>query len=154
MDSKTLCEQLARASGCEVRGDDLTRALYATDASIYQVLPKGVAFPRTSADVAGLVRAAGEAGVSLVARGAGSGLAGGAVGEGIVVDFSRHMNRIIGFDRDRGEIRVEPGVVLDTLNTYLRPFGLQFGPDVATSSRATLGGMIGNNSSGARASVY
>jgi len=154
MDGKTLCETLSRASGCEVRGDDLTRMLYATDASIYQVIPKGVAFPRTAAETAGLIRAAGEAGVSLVARGAGSGLAGGAVGEGIIVDFSRHMNRIIALDRDCGTVRVEPGVVLDTLNAYLKPYGLQFGPDVATSSRATLGGMIGNNSSGARAAVY
>lgn len=154
MDCKTLCDTLSRASGCEVRGDDLTRTLYATDASIYQVLPKGVAFPRTAAETAALVRAAGEAGVSLIARGAGSGLAGGAVGEGIVVDFSRHMHRIMAFDRDRGTVRVEPGVVLDTLNAYLKPRGLQFGPDVATSSRATLGGMIGNNSSGARAPVY
>jgi len=145
---------LARESGCEVRGDDLIRALYATDASIYQVMPTGVAFPRTAAETARLVRAAGEAGISLIARGAGSGLAGGAVGEGIIVDFSRHMNRIIAFDRDRKTVRLEPGVVLDALNAYLQPCGLQFGPDVATSSRATLGGMVGNNSSGARASIY
>lgn len=141
-------------SGCEARFDDLTRQMYATDASIYQIEPFGVAFPKGPAQAQRLFRAAIEADVALIPRGAGTGLAGAAVGSGLIVDFSRYNRGISGFAREQRTIRVEPGVVLDQLNAYLKPHGLWFGPDVATSSRATLGGMIANNSSGAHVPVY
>ncbi len=147
-------EKVARSTDCEIRFDDLTRQLYATDASIYQIKPVGVAFPRSAADASSVIRAAAGAGVSIVPRGAGTGLVGGAVGDGLVVDFARYTRRITGFDRERRTVRVGAGVVLDQLNEYLRPHGFWFGPDVATSSRATLGGMIASNSSGAHVPVY
>ncbi len=147
---QSLERELPRA----VRFDDLTRQLYATDASIYQVEPLAVAFPKSPDDTSKLVRACGEAGVPLISRGAGTGLSGGAIGEGVIADFSRFNRGVSGFDPERRTIHVEAGVVLDQLNAFLKPQGLCFGPDVATSSRATLGGMIANNSSGARAPVY
>jgi len=139
---------------CEVRTDDLTRQLYATDASIYQIEPRAVAFPRSGAEAAEVIRAAIDAGIAVTPRGAGTGLAGGAVGDGLIVDFARYNQTIEGLDLERRTVRVNAGVVLDKLNAFLRPHGLCFGPDVATSSRATLGGMIANNSSGARAPIY
>ena len=144
----------ARALDCDVCFDPLTRQLYATDASIYQIEPVGVAFPHSSRQVAEVVRAAVDAGVPVTPRGAGTGLSGGAVGSGLIVDLARHAKWIADLDRERGTVRVGAGVVLDQLNEYLKPFDLCFGPDVATSSRATLGGMIANNSSGARAPIY
>ena len=132
----------------------LARCLYAVDASIYRVEPAAVAFPRTAVEAANLLRAAAESGVEITPRGAGTGLAGGALGSGLVIDFARHNRRISDFDAERGTVRVGAGVVLDQLNGELAPHDLWFGPDVATSSRATLGGMIANNSSGAHAPVY
>jgi FAD/FMN-containing dehydrogenase/Fe-S oxidoreductase len=152
----TSTQQLAtlKAASCPVAFDSLTRQLYATDASHYQVEPLGVAFPRDAYEAAAVVQAAGNAGVSVIPRGAGTGLVGGAIGDGLVVDFSRHNRGITDFDREQRTVRVGPGVVLDQLNVFLKPAGLGFGPDVATSSRATLGGMIANNSSGARTPFY
>jgi FAD/FMN-containing dehydrogenase/Fe-S oxidoreductase len=141
-------------SGCEVRTDRMTRCLYAVDASIYRVEPAAVAFPGSAREAADLLRAAADSGVEVTPRGAGTGLAGGALGAGLVVDFARHNCRISNLDLEAGTVRVGAGVVLDQLNTFLAPHGLWFGPDVATSSRATLGGMIANNSSGAHAPVY
>ena len=132
----------------------LTRCLYAVDASIYRVEPAAVAFPRSAAEAANLLRAAANSGVEITPRGAGTGLAGGALGSGLVIDFARHNRRISDFDAERSTVRVGAGVVLDQLNNELAPHGVWFGPDVATSSRATLGGMIANNSSGAHAPVY
>lgn len=152
--SHSIQEQLTRATDCEIRFDHLNRLLYATDASIYQIMPLGVAFPRSAAQAATLMRAAADAGVPVIPRGAGTGLAGATVGEGLIVDFSRYNRRISDFDLEKRTVRVDPGVVLDQLNAFLKPHGLWFGPDVATSARATLGGMIGNNSSGAHAPVY
>lgn len=141
-------------SGCEVHFDDLFRQMYATDASIYRIVPVGVAFPRTAQEASAVIQAAAAEGISVTPRGAGTGLAGGAVGDGLVVEFARYNRQISEFNPERKTVRVAPGVVLDQLNEYLKPHGLWFGPDVATSSRATLGGMIANNSSGARAPVY
>ena len=151
--SGSLKQALAKVD-CEVRFDSLTRQLYATDASIYQIEPCAVAFPRSAKQAAALIRAAAEAGASITPRGAGTGLAGGAVGDGVIVDLARHTRQITELDLERRTVRVGPGVILDQLNAFLAPHGLCFGPDVATSSRATLGGMIASNSSGARAPVY
>ena len=142
------------AADCEVAFDNLTRQLYATDASLYQIEPLAVAFPRNAGQAGSIIRAAAEAGVSLIPRGAGTGLVGGAIGAGLVVDFSRHNRQITGLDLERRTVRVGAGVVLDQLNAFLKPHGFCFGPDVATSSRATLGGMIANNSSGSHVPFY
>src|SRR5436189_2078139 len=101
-----------------------------------------------------VIRAAADAGVSVTPRGAGTSLVGNAVGEGLIVEFSRYNRQITDLDLEKRSVRVAAGVVLDQLNDFLRPHGFCFGPDVATSSRATLGGMIANNSSGARCPIY
>ena len=152
----TSTQQLSMLAGanCQVAFDNLTRQLYATDASIYQIQPLAVAFPRNSRQTSALVRAALQADVSVTPRGAGTGLAGGALGDGLVIDFSRYQRQITELDLERHTVRVGPGVVLDHLNNFLRPHGFCFGPDVATSSRATLGGMIANNSSGSHTPFY
>jgi len=128
--------------------------LYSTDASIYEVEPEGVAFPRTAAEAAALFQTAAEDGIPIIPRGAGTGLTGGALGNGLIVDFAKSNRQIFKLDLEQRVVHVGAGVVLDKLNDFLRPHNLCFGPDVATSSRATLGGMIANNSSGARAPLY
>jgi len=128
--------------------------MYATDASIYQIEPLGVAFPTSAQEGSDVIKIAAEENVSITPRGAGTSLVGNAIGEGLIVDFSRHNRKIDDLNIDRRSVRVGAGVVLDQLNAFLKPHGFCFGPDVATSSRATIGGMIANNSSGARVPVY
>src|SRR6266436_1465945 len=147
-------ERRIRQTGCDVRFDNLTRQLYATDASIYQIEPIGVAFPKDAQQASAVIRAAADAGVSVTPRGAGTSLVGNAIGEGLIVEFSRYNRQITDLDVEKRSVRVGAGVVLDQLNDFLKPHGFCFGPDVATSSRATLGGMIANNSSGARCPIY
>ncbi|MBA2430721.1 MAG: FAD-binding oxidoreductase, partial [Chthoniobacterales bacterium] len=142
------------AADCDVTFDNLTRQLYASDASVYQIEPVGVAFPKSAQQASSVIMAAADAGVPVIPRGAGSGLSGGAIGDGLVVEFSRHNRQISDLDLEQRTVRCGAGVVLDQLNTFLKPHGFCFGPDVATSSRATIGGMIANNSSGARVPVY
>ncbi len=145
---------LLNAANCEVAFDNRTRQLLATDASPYQIVPAAAAFPKNIGEAAHVIQAALSAGISVTPRGGGTGLAGGALGDGLIVDFARHNRVIWDFNKDAATVRVGAGVVLDQLNDYLRPFGFCFGPDVATSSRATLGGMIANDSSGAYTPVY
>jgi FAD/FMN-containing dehydrogenase/Fe-S oxidoreductase len=147
-------EQSLRQTGCDVRFDNLTRQLFATDASIYQIEPLGVAFPRSAREASAVIRGAADENISVTPRGAGTSLSGGAIGEGLIVDFSPHNRKIDNLKIDNRSVRVGAGVVLDQLNAFLKPHGFCFGPDVATSSRATLGGMVANNSSGARVPVY
>src|SRR6266700_6875851 len=147
-------ERTIKQTGCDVRFDNLTRQLYATDASIYQIEPIGAAFPKSAQQASGVIRAAADAGVPIIPRGAGTSLSGGAIGEGLIVDFSRYNRQIPDLNIEKQSVRVGAGVVLDQLNDFLRPHGFCFGPDVATSPRATLGGMIANNSSGAHVPVY
>jgi FAD/FMN-containing dehydrogenase/Fe-S oxidoreductase len=139
---------------CEIRGDSLTRSLYATDASVYQIEPAAVAFPTSVDECVAAIGGAVEAGLAVTPRGAGTGLAGGALGDGLVIDFSRHNHGVIDYAPEERRIRVEPGIVLDELNRLVAKDGLRFGPDVAPSSRATLGGMIANNSSGSHTPVW
>ena len=138
----------------EVRTDALTKTLYRTDASIYEVEPRGLVLPKTAADVVTAVEFAAEQGIPVLPRGAGTSLAGQAVGSALHIDFSKYMNGILEFEPTERWIRVHPGLVLDELNAFLRPHHLQFAPDVATASRANIGGMIGNNSSGTHSLVY
>lgn len=146
-------KRLAR-TGCDVRFDNLTRQLYATDASIYQIEPVGVAFPLTAVEAGSVIRTASEENISITPRGAGTSLVGNSIGEGLVIDFARRNRKISALDVANRSVHVGAGVVLDQLNAFLKPHGFCFGPDVATSSRATIGGMIANNSSGARVPVY
>ncbi len=150
----SLERRLTRELRGEARFDRMTRGLYATDASIYQIRPRGVVLPRTPEDVTATLAAAREEGVSVTPRGAGTSLAGQAIGDGLVVDVSRYLNRVLAIDPVGRTATVEPGVVLDDLNRALAKHGLFFPVDVATSSRATLGGMAANNSSGARSIRY
>ncbi len=152
--SEALASELRASVRGEVRFDAVSRALYATDASIYQIEPLGVVAPRDAEDVAAVLRAARRHGVPLQPRGGGTSLAGQAVGRGLQLDFTRHMNRLLEVNPAEGWAWVEPGMVLDELNARLAPHGLKFAPDVSPSNRATIGGMIGNNSSGMYSVVY
>jgi FAD/FMN-containing dehydrogenase/Fe-S oxidoreductase len=143
----------ARVTG-EVRFDTVSRALYSTDASIYQLTPIGVVVPRTGEDLRHVVRLCAEFRCPLTMRGGGTSQAGQAIGRGIVVDTSKYLNRVLELRADERRVRVEPGIVLDELNARLKPHGLRFAPDVSTASRATVGGMMANNSSGARSIYY
>src|SRR3954468_15490587 len=151
---RRLQDRLGRETRAEVYFDRGHRGLYATDASLYQIDPVGVIVPKTVEDVAKAVRIAAEEGVPVLPRGGATSLSGQTIGPAIVIDFSKYLNRVGVVDRDRMTVKVEPGVVLDRLNAHLKPLGLMFGPDVSTSDRATLGGMIGNNSAGARSLRY
>src|SRR5215831_14450229 len=149
-----LAQHLRRHVEGEVRFDPTSRRLYSTDGSIYHVEPLGVVVPRTAEDVVIVVQIAGEMGVPITARGGGTSLSGQSIGPGIVLDCSKHLNQVLDIDPAARVARVQPGLVLDQFNRALAPHGLQFGPEVATASRANLGGMIGNNSAGARSIVY
>src|SRR4051794_39493606 len=150
-----LATALKRELAGDVRADAYTRHLYAADASMFAIEPLAVAFPRDADDVAAAVSIAARLGVPVVPRGGGTSLAGQtAGGRGLVLDTSRHMNVIDDVDAEALRVRVQPGVVQEDLNRAARRFGLGFGPDTSTSNRATLGGMIGNNSSGSESIVY
>ncbi|MEK7709357.1 MAG: FAD-binding oxidoreductase, partial [candidate division NC10 bacterium] len=138
----------------EVRFDKMTRLLYATDASMYQMEPIGVVIPRHAGDVQAAFEVANRQNVPILPRGGGTSLNGQTVNRAIVLDFSPHMNRVLEVNEAEGWARVEPGLVQDELNAHVRPLGLLFGPDTSTSNRATLGGMIGNNSGGAHSIAY
>ncbi|HZY88148.1 MAG TPA: FAD-linked oxidase C-terminal domain-containing protein, partial [Gemmataceae bacterium] len=151
---ESLGRHLRKHLAGEVRFDATARRLYSTDASLYQVEPLGVVIPRTVEDLVATVQVAAEARVPLTARGGGTSLSGQSIGPGLVVDCSKYLNAVLDLDPAARTARVQPGVVLDQLNRAAAAHGLQFGPDVATASRANLGGMIGNNSAGARSIVY
>lgn len=138
----------------ELHSDQLMKTLYATDASVYRSLPLAVAFPKHSADLQTLISFATENGTSLIPRTAGTSLAGQCVGDGIVVDVSKHLNKILEFNKEEGWVRVQPGVVRNELNHFLKPFGYFFSPITSTASRAMIGGMVGNNSCGTTSIVY
>jgi FAD/FMN-containing dehydrogenase/Fe-S oxidoreductase len=148
LDVAALQGALTAACAGEVRSDAYTRHLFARDASMYSIEPAAVLFPRRDEDVVAALGVARDFGVPVTARGAGTSLAGQAVGAGLVLDFSRHMNGILELDPAAARARVQPGVVQDDLNRAAGRHGLMFGADTSTSNRATLGGMIGNNSSG------
>ena len=138
----------------ELFTDETTRRLYATDASAYREIPLAVVFPKTAEDIARLIRFAAENKTSLIPRTAGTSLAGQVVGGGIVVDISKYFSRIIDVNAHEGWALVEPGIVRDDLNQYLKPYGYYFAPETSTANRAMIGGMIGNNSCGSNSVVY
>ncbi|MBW8012706.1 MAG: FAD-binding protein [Chloroflexi bacterium] len=149
-----LVHNLGRTLDGEIRTDKATRILYSTDASIYQIEPLGVVIPRTIDDLQATVEAANNYGIPLLPRGSGSSLAGQTVGAALVIDFSRYLNKIIEINPETETAIVEPGVVLDTFNSRASKYGLKYGPDPASSDRATFGGMVGNNSTGAHSILY
>ncbi len=138
----------------ELLTDDLSKKLYATDASVYRILPVAVALPKDKADIKALIQFANENNTSLIPRAAGTSLAGQVVGNGIVVDVSKYFTRILNVNKSTKTVTVQPGVVRDELNNYLKPFGLFFGPNTSTSNRCMMGGMVGNNSSGTTSIQY
>lgn len=145
---------LRAAAAGDVLTDDLTRALYSTDAGIHQMMPHAVFIPRTADDVRIAVGLAARHGVAVLPRTAGTSLAGQAVNEALVIDFTRHLDAILEINPAERWARVQPGVVLDDLNRALRPHGLQFGPDPASSNRACMGGIVANNSTGSHSIRY
>src|SRR5262245_26239217 len=149
-----LAKRLKREIEGEVLFDAAGRGRYATDASIYQVDPVGVVVPKTEQDAKVAMQIAADEGIPVLPRGAGSSQCGQAVGAALVIDNSKHLNRVVSVDRERAVAVVEPGAVLDTLNAQLRPLGLWFPVDVSTSAQATIGGMAGNNSCGSRSIRY
>ena len=147
-------DELAERFVGELYRDEAMRLLYATDASEYQEMPLAVALPATEADIQQLVMFAARHGLGLIARGAGTSLAGQVVGNGVVIDIGRHLNRIIAYDAQLRRVRVQPGVIRDELNLYLNAHGVFFTPETSTANRAMIGGMVGNNSCGANSIVY
>ena len=137
-----------------VSGEEKLRILYSTDASVYQEMPVAVAFPKSASDIQHLVQFAKRHRVGLIPRTAGTSLAGQVVGNGIVVDVSRHMNQILNIDEKQRTVTVQPGVIRNELNRVLKPHQMMFAPETSTANRAMIGGMVGNNSCGANSIVY
>src|SRR5438128_8906322 len=138
----------------DIHFDRTSRLLYSTDASIYQIEPIGVVVPRHKGDVQAVIEVANKLNVSVLPRGGGTSLAGQTVGHSIVLDFSKYMHNVLEVNKEELWCRVQPGLVQDELNAHVRSQGLLFGPDTSTSNRATIGGMIGNNSAGAHSLTY
>jgi FAD/FMN-containing dehydrogenase/Fe-S oxidoreductase len=149
-----LVSELRRAGLDDVRADTTTRGAYSSDASLYRVVPQAVAFPRRAEDVSAAVEVARATGVPLTARGAGTSVAGNAVGPGLVLDFSRYLNRVLSVDPDTRTARVQPGTIHADLQARAAAHGLRFGPDPSTHTRCTIGGMIGNDACGSRSLGY
>lgn len=147
-------KQLAKTLEGDLFFDKMIKTLYATDASSYREFPLAVAIPKTQQDIAKLIQFASTHQTSLIPRTAGTSLAGQVVGSGIVVDVSKHFNKIIDLNKEQGWVRVEPGVIRDELNMFLQEHGLFFGPETSTANRAMVGGMVGNNSCGSNSVVY
>src|SRR5580700_2149770 len=152
--SSKLEQRLKREITGEVFFDKFNRGRYATDASFYQIMPAGVVVPRSIDEALRALTIAGDAARTVTPRGGGTSQCGQTVNDGIVIDFSKHLNRIIALDVENRTCVVEPGIVLDDLNRQLRKHGLWFPVDVSTASRATIGGMAGNNSCGGRSLRY
>ena len=154
VDIDALHSELKQQIEGEVRFDKISRALYSSDASVYQIQPVGVVVPKNRQDIIRIVEICGRFHCPLTMRGGGTSQAGQAIGEGIVVDTSKNYNRVLEVNAEERWVRVEPGIVLDELNAQLAPLGVRFAPDISTASRATIGGMMANNSCGARSVLY
>jgi FAD/FMN-containing dehydrogenase len=147
-------EQLSASLEGTLLYDDLHKTLYSTDASVYRIKPNAVAIPKTTEDIVKLIRFAGSHNMSVTPRTAGTSLAGQAVGDGLVIDVSKHFTKIISFDPQKKTVTVQPGVIRDELNLFLKPHCVFFAPITSTSNRAMIGGMVGNNSSGTTSIRY
>lgn len=149
-----IIEELKRSISGEVKADAITCQVYSVDASIYEITPLAVVIPKTVEDIVATVKIAKKHGISIIPRGAATGITGGCLGSGIIIDISRHLTSIVEINLDQKYALCEPGVVQDQLNTVLMPDGYRLGPDTSTGDRATLGGMLANNSAGARSLIY
>src|SRR6478672_7993580 len=147
-------QHLATQLEGEFYDDSTMRILYATDASAYREMPLAVAVPKTINDIKKLIAFARNEKTSLIPRTAGTSLAGQVVGNGIIVDVSKYFTKILELNNKEGWVRVQPGVIRDELNLFLKPHGLFFGPETSTANRAMIGGMVGNNSCGSNSVVY
>jgi FAD/FMN-containing dehydrogenase/Fe-S oxidoreductase len=154
VDLTALRDALARSVSGEVRFDRLSRALYSTDASVYQIVPLGVVLPRTTSDIEATLQVCREFHVPLTARGGGTSQAGQCIGPGVVLDCSKYLTEVLEVNAAERWAWVEPGCVLDELNQQVKPLGLHFAPDISTSNRATIGGMVANNSSGTHSVIH
>ena len=153
-DNSQLFSHLSKNIEGDVLFDAFNRGRYSTDASIYQIDPVGVVLPKTEQDLVSAVEISVDSGVPILARGGGTSQCGQTVNEAVVIDCSRYLNKILDFNAEQKTIKVQPGLVLDHLNTFLKPHGLFFPVDISTASRATIGGMTSNNSCGARSIHY
>ena len=153
-DNSQLFSRLSKNIEGDVLFDAFNRGRYSTDASIYQIDPVGVVLPKTEQDLVSAVEISVDSGVPILARGGGTSQCGQTVNEAVVIDCSRYLNKILDFNVEQKTIKVQPGLVLDHLNTFLKPHGLFFPVDISTASRATIGGMTSNNSCGARSIRY
>src|SRR6187455_2321358 len=151
---KEKLQQLEKQLEGDLFYDITMRTLYATDASAYREMPLAVAIPKTIEDIKRLIRFAKNQKTSLIPRTAGTSLAGQVVGNGIIVDVSKYFTQIIELNKEENWVRVQPGVIRDELNMFLKPHGLFFGPETSTANRAMMGGMVGNNSCGSNSVVY
>ena len=151
---KSPLQQLADELEGELYDDKTMRILYATDASAYREMPLAVAIPKTVEDIKKLIAFAHAEKTALIPRTAGTSLAGQVVGNGIIVDVSKYFTQILELNKEEGWVRVQPGVIRDELNMFLKPHGLFFGPETSTANRAMMGGMVGNNSCGSNSIVY
>jgi FAD/FMN-containing dehydrogenase/Fe-S oxidoreductase len=138
----------------ELHFDNLYKSIYATDASVYRKIPLGVAYPKNKQDIKTLIQFATDNKITLIPRAAGTSLAGQCVGDGLIVDISKHFTKILAFDEHKKTVTIQPGIIRDELNNFLKPFGLFFGPNTSTSNRCMIGGMVGNNSSGTTSIKY
>lgn len=146
--------KLSNTVSCDLRTDRYSRILYSTDASIYQVMPHGVLIPKSDEDIQAAIELSAEFRIPTLARAGGSSLAGQTVNEALVIDTSRHLDGVLELNQAEKWVRVQPGIVLDELNLYLRQYNLQFGPDPASSNRACMGGIVANNSTGSHSILY
>ena len=153
-DNRALIEELRRSVDGDVRADRMTRLLYSTDASIYQVEPIAVVMPRTADDGVAVVTTAYRNNVPVLPRGGGTSLAGQTVNRAVVIDFSKHMHKVLEVNAEERWARTQPGIILDELNARIRDTGLMFAPDPSTSNRGNVGGALGNNSCGAHSIVW
>lgn len=149
-----MIEQLKKNIRGDVLSDDYSLGMYSTDASFYQIRPLAVILPKDESDVKKAVEIARNNNIKILPRGGGTSLAGQTVGEALVIDFSKYMNQVLEFNAQERWVRVQPGVVRDELNEEMSKYNLHFAPDPATSSRANVGGMVGNNSSGTKSILY
>ena len=149
-----LADSLARVVEGEVRFDTYSKTLYSTDASVWQIEPIGAVIPKHAGDVVETVKLAAKHGFPILPRGGATSLSGQTVGEAVHIDFAKYMHSILELNTEEGWVRIEPGVVQDQLSRFLKPFGYLFGPATSSASRATLGGMIGNNSAGSHSILY
>ncbi len=154
MSKTTSLDSLNKSIDGELFYDQLHKNIYATDASVYKKIPQAVAFPKSKDDIKKLIAFAKENQTTLIPRAAGTSLAGQCVGDGIIIDISKHFTKIISIDKGNKTVTLEPGVIRDELNLFLKPYDLFFGPNTSTSNRCMIGGMVGNNSSGSTSIKY